>query len=403
MHPIVVSFALIVENVDYTQLVERPAVLHGFKAATKHGVASAMPVGTDPSNVGLTLSGGSVVAECTVAIAPGADGKVVRRAVQQPHRIAQAVERNLQKMEQLSTVSTGRVLVAHITAPVVTNLLQMESAPPGLDVRVWIAAAGVVIAVLTAVLLGGDVASCGCCSHRGGPRRVMPLGADAGGAARDAGQHVATSRLLQGHLQHGGDVQPTAMPVAEQQATRTGDSPQDLDSVLNNLEAAEQAIWGEAFTQLSRGAPAVAHSDEGMRHFLTTHTSLGPAELDAVLFSIAPEGSLTAAEFVKVIRQNAVQEPDVLEYFKGLETYNGTTISPQSGDAGLRQFMGTQGVNASGASEEIMRRIMDSAFSHMNKEVILEEVNMDEWLMCCQRALRTFRVLLYAKIPLHAV
>merc|ERR1712032_1793401 len=109
-----------------------------------------------------------------------------------------------------------------------------------------------------------------------------------------------------------------------------------FDMVLVNLEGAEDTVYTKVFQDLARGASTLPHDNEEGRSFLAEHTTLGD-DLDGILFSVGPEGSLTVDGFLQVLREQSVPQEAVLEHFLNLSG-EGETVRATECRNGLLAF-----------------------------------------------------------------
>jgi len=130
-----VVFSLLIENLDFWQLTEHSNILTSFKATVRQAVASVAGNDIDSDDIQLALSAGSVIVECIVAVPSASVAESVQAALEFTHRLTEDLALNLEalvRLDMFQTISTGRIMVARISAPVIDGTTKPPTTTTGL-------------------------------------------------------------------------------------------------------------------------------------------------------------------------------------------------------------------------------------------------------------------------------
>lgn len=117
-----VMFGLRIANMDYAQLTKHRNLLAAFNATVKQAIASVAGNGVGPDQITLGLSPGSVLVHCLISVPSAFVAGHVRSALVQSDRFKSDLSLNLEGVARVGAfegISTGRVAVADMSAPVI--------------------------------------------------------------------------------------------------------------------------------------------------------------------------------------------------------------------------------------------------------------------------------------------
>jgi len=162
-------------------------------------------------------------------------------------------------------------------------------------------------------------------------------------------------------------------------------------SVLDNLEEAEQMVYGTSFQSFNAGSP-VPYTDDRLKDFVATSTSLNFADMDGELVRVVSgnaDGDLQVNldNFLSILRDNAVSESAALERFLGLASGADDVDSGECRTGLLmfsNDFLGPQAV---AISQDRWDQIFDSVMSDAGPTV-----SMEGWTNYVKRVARIIRV-----------
>jgi len=130
-----VVFGMLIENLDFWQLTEHSNILASFNGTVKQAVASVAGNSVDSDDIALALSPGSVIVECTVKVPTADAAEKVQAALASSHRLADDLALNLEalvRIDMFQGISTGRIAVSGMSAPVIRGTTQPPSTTTGL-------------------------------------------------------------------------------------------------------------------------------------------------------------------------------------------------------------------------------------------------------------------------------
>lgn len=166
--------------------------------------------------------------------------------------------------------------------------------------------------------------------------------------------------------------------------------------VLTDLEQAELMVYHSAFAGFSGGGNPVTVDNAALRDYVATNSVLNVEDLDVELLKAASSNEemvITQADFLKLLREHAASESQVLERFLGLST-DGESITSQDCRSGLLLFT-TENMGA--LTTPITEARWDSIF-----DVVMGDsapmVPMEGWSNYCKRVARIVRVTHLAKL-----
>lgn len=162
-----------------------------------------------------------------------------------------------------------------------------------------------------------------------------------------------------------------------------------MDHVLSDLDGCEERVYGEAFRDITGGAP-VGHDHEGVREFLVGHSALSNDNLDLMLFSLVPDPPLTAEGFLRVLRECPCLDEDCLTQFMGLSS-DGENVASDECRSGLVVF--AQQHLSTNFSEERWDCVLNMVM--MDADVL---VSMEAYIRYCKLVGRTARLVGYCQL-----
>lgn len=167
----------------------------------------------------------------------------------------------------------------------------------------------------------------------------------------------------------------------------------DLEFVLQDLQACEALIWGEAFDGLARGADVLQPDGNLLRSFLQVNTAILPREMDAEMLKAANNDTfgIDREGFIGLVTEHAIVMDDVLSSFMNLSSTDGDAISAEDCRAGVGALV--QRKLSVTLNDHHSERIFDCVMYDAGREV-----NVEQWVECTQRVARTVRLLTYAGI-----
>lgn len=131
-----VVFGMLIENLEYAQLLHAHNFYEAFNATVKQAVAKEAGIGIGSEDVQLAVSPGSVVVECTIAVGNAEMAESVQVAVGSSTTLAGALAQNLAALAKMTAmfqaVSTGRIAVTHLSEPVIFGTLPPSTTTTGL-------------------------------------------------------------------------------------------------------------------------------------------------------------------------------------------------------------------------------------------------------------------------------
>mmetsp|Transcript_134963 Transcript_134963/g.233484 ORF Transcript_134963/g.233484 Transcript_134963/m.233484 type:complete len:270 (+) Transcript_134963:1-810(+) len=164
-----------------------------------------------------------------------------------------------------------------------------------------------------------------------------------------------------------------------------------FEQILSDLEAAEQAGYGEAFTSCAGGKSTAQMDCVPLREFILAHSAIGPDELDPELLRVAnDEGAFNMDGFLHVIRENAVSDTACIEQFLGVSS-NGETVAAEECRSSLLIFS-QQHLQAS-FSEEQWDRVFNTVMWDSGVQV-----SMEKYIGYCKIVARVVRLAQYARV-----
>lgn len=215
----------------------------------------------------------------------------------------------------------------------------------------------------------------GCCTPNEGPEG----GADV--AAGSAYPYQPSSNI--GGPDASSGVAPSAPTAPSTRIT--------FEQILSDLEAAEQAGYGEAFTSCAGGRSTAQMDCVPLREFILAHTAIGPDDLDPELLRVATdEGNFNMDGFLHVIRENAVSDTACIEQFLGVSS-NGETVAAEECRSSLLIFS-QQHLQAS-FNEEQWDRVFNTVMWDSGVQV-----SMEKYIGYCKLVARVVRLAQYARV-----
>ncbi|CAE7444088.1 B'ETA [Symbiodinium sp. KB8] len=144
-----------------------------------------------------------------------------------------------------------------------------------------------------------------------------------------------------------------------------------LESILADLEGAEESAFGSAFTSIAKGQEALQPDDIQLRSFIESHsldprTSGAVQDVDTELLKIASTNEAFAIgrdAFVMLLRMNPVNESEALESFLRLAAGGvSENITAEDCRTGLFQLLQNIGESLIGdTSERIIDTVMEAS------------------------------------------
>jgi hypothetical protein len=163
-----------------------------------------------------------------------------------------------------------------------------------------------------------------------------------------------------------------------------------FDFILSDLEGAEQAAYGEAFSLCADGAATAQMDNTSMREFVMNNSIITVDDLDPHLIQVATEETtITMDGFLHVLRENAVSDTATIEQFLGVAS-NGETLPAEECRSGLLLFSQRQ-MNAN-FSEEKWDRVFNTVMWDADVTV-----SMEKWIFYCKVVARIIRLALYCR------
>lgn len=184
---------------------------------------------------------------------------------------------------------------------------------------------------------------------------------------------------------------PSGAPAARSSASPARRDVTD-DDVLSNLEGAEEALYGEAFSMFPGGRNGVVGLDSAaMRDFLCTSSCISMEDIDIELLKVAaPDEGLTRDAFLHMLREFPVSEGDAIFQFLGLSS-DGESLVSEECRTGLLLF--AQQKLSSNFSEERWECILNTVMWDASVSV-----SMEQWLSYCKLTGRIVRLLRYKQV-----
>ena len=160
--------------------------------------------------------------------------------------------------------------------------------------------------------------------------------------------------------------------------------------ILQDLDKAENMVFGSAFAAF--GFDQVPMSNQAIREFIATNSSLGMDDVDVATLRHAPADGdmhLTLDSFVKILREHAVVDGKVLERFMSLSS-NQETIDSQECRSGLLMFKEDLGPDS--VRDDRWEQVFDVVMHDAGAVV-----SMENWCNYCKKVARTARVVHLSK------
>lgn len=181
-------------------------------------------------------------------------------------------------------------------------------------------------------------------------------------------------------------------PVASPPAAPARAPKLSLESILADLEGAEESAFGSAFTSIAKGQEALQPDDIQLRRFIESHSAV--QDVDTELLKIASTNEAFAIgrdAFVMLLRMNPVNESEALESFLRLAAGGvSENITAEDCRTGLFQLLQNIGESLIGDTSE---RIIDTVMVDAGLQV-----SMEQWVGYSKTTGRIARLWLYAKV-----
>jgi len=166
-----------------------------------------------------------------------------------------------------------------------------------------------------------------------------------------------------------------------------------LDSLLADLEGAEEKAYGAAFAEMARGQALLPLDDQGLRDFLLTHTVIALDDLDTELIKVASETehfSVDLPIFMKMLRDFSFLEGEALQFF--MNTSDGNEFSAEDCRCGLLSIV-QQASSATAWPEAVQEKVFDSIMCDAGLRI-----DMENWMRYCGRLGRVIRLMQHLRM-----
>jgi len=168
-----------------------------------------------------------------------------------------------------------------------------------------------------------------------------------------------------------------------------------FESVIKDLEAAEQAVYGTAFQRFD-GGNSVPYTHSGLQDFVATNTVLSIEETETELLKVgASHGDMlvTKDDFLATMREFAVSDSEVLNRWIGL-CEHGDQVESSECRSGLLMFASDQlNIQTGSMTEARWEQVFDEVMA-----VAGPNVTMEGWTNYCKQVARIVLVLYLAQL-----
>jgi len=159
-----------------------------------------------------------------------------------------------------------------------------------------------------------------------------------------------------------------------------------FDLVLSDLESAEQLGYGTAFAKFGANAGGFLPLDcAAMRNFIIKQTVIGEDDIDIELLRTASlEDGLSLANFLQILRENAIAEAAGIEEFVRMNS-DGMTVPSQDCRSHLLLF----------AQRRLDANFDDDQWDRIFNVVLMDAditVTMEQWITFCKHIARIVRL-----------